>query len=418
MGIGFAFTAAVQDEAAFIQALERVTNRFDYALTRDGESARVRICHMGDLFLNFETVEKIWRETVISGDCQTNLAGAGFHAAAIDFVDALAEEAALRIEMEDDTDYYRNRDFEELRRRHFYRWLSSVLELCMEERSEGELENFCVCWDVSQYMPANIPDTVVTPFGRFSIEALSRVDGEGLEAFAGAFFLWNERQQDARFYRGSALALLWEECCFMPGSRSGFDRTVNDAILDLLERAAAIDASLPFPKECYLELCALNERTPIDVTPLPDYVSEFPIGYRRDTVTWRVGCLNIPLPGNYLFQYDDAGGNGDSVWFDGLEDNWHTVRVTAFQSPEKEASFHEKSFAGLMPEDFPVGDGWCRAAWAGVIEDEEEQYEDVVAQVICGRQITLITLSYQRQEEREWAFSLLRSMSAHLEDEA
>lgn len=415
MSLGFTFTAEVQDKAHFINTLERVTNRFDYALIQDETSARVRFCHMGDLFLSFEAVKEIWPKTVITGDCQTNLAGAGFHAAAIEFVDALAEEAALQITVEDETDFYRDRDFEGMRQAHFYRWLDSVLEFCRED-AEGEWENFCICWDVNQYMPENIPGTVVTPFGRFSLKFLRQVKQEGIEAFAREFFLWNAHDKDARFYRGSALALLWEECCFMPGDRSDLDRMVNDTILDLLEQAAAMDAALPFPKECYRELCGLNGRTPIDVARLPDYVTEFPIGYRRGLVTWRLGCLTVPLPGNYLFQYDDAGENGDSVWFDGLDSNWHTVRMTAFQAPEKEAVFHDKSFAGLLPEDFPVGDGWCRAAWAGVIEDEGGQYEDVAAQIICGRQITLITLSYQRQEEREWAFSLLRGISAHLED--
>lgn len=414
MSLGFTFTAEVQDKALFINTLERVAKRFHYALALDEESARVHICHMGDLFFTFETVKRIWKKTIITGDCQTNLAGAGFHAAAIEFVDALAEEAALRVDMEDETDYYQDRDFEGMRETHFYRWLDSVLELCREEAGKDR-ENFCVCWDVNQYMPANIPGTVVTPVGRFSLEAVTRrVEREGIAAFAGDFFLWNERRQNARFYRGSALALLWEECFFMPGSRSDMDRAVNDAILDLLEKAASLDAALPFPKEPYRELCALNGRPPIDVTHLPEYVSDFPIGYRRDTVTWQLGCLQVPLPGNYLFKYDDTSGHGDYVWYDGLDENWHTVRMTAFQVAEEEAVFRDQSFAGLLPEDFQVGDGWCRAAWAGVIENEDEQYEDVAAQVICGAQIVLITLSYQRREERDWAFSLLRGMWAHL----
>lgn len=410
MGIGFSFTAKLQDKQSFFFTLDAAAEKFGYDIWRDEGAARARLCRLGVIFFRFED-DPAGKGAVLSGECQSNLAGAGFHAAAIDFVDALAEEAGFLVSMEDGTAYYETRDFDAMRRDHFYPWLSSVADFCREAAFQDEMSGFCLCWPPEQYTPRDIEGTMVTPFGRFGLaEMARRVELEGIDAFARSFFIWNEREKDARCHYNSALSMLWEDCCFMPGDRSEEDRAVNSAILDELEAAAALDPSLPFPKDEYALLCALNGHPPIDLAPLADYRPEYPIGYRRDNVTWKLGNLSLCVPGCFLFEYDEK--NGESVWRDGRGRDWHTLRAAAFQVGEEEAAFQADAFQNLFPEEFPIGGGWCRAAWAGITGEGEGLHEKVVAQAVCERQLTLITISYDQPQGREWAFSLLREMRA------
>lgn len=409
MSFGFTFSAPADRERAG-NALERLTAQENCHMERDTDTARVHFCPGGDLFFRFEDTKF---GTALYGDCCTSIAGPGFHAAAIAFVDALAREADLSLSVDDETGYYRDRDFARMRDEDFYQRLQMLTDICAVKAREEGLTNLCINWSPDQYRPAQVDGTVATPMGRFSLDRLSQwIQQAGVEPFAREFYIWNEPERDGLFYRNWALSLLWEQCSFMPGSRSQEDAAINKKIIELLEQAVSMDRSLPFPKAEYRLLCAMEGRSPADLSGVPSYESEYPIGYRRDTVVWDLGNLSVSIDGSFLFSYDDSSGNGDYVWFDGLDENWHTVRMTAFRG-EGEAAFRPGTFAELFPEDFPVGEGLCRAAWAGVIEDEKESWEDVVAQVICGPQITFITVSYQHPEGREWAFDLLHSLSAH-----
>lgn len=409
MSVGFAFTAPVNRET-FGQALDRAAEKWGCGVLRDGGVIQAEFCPGGGLYMKLEEQAG---ETILSGECCTSVVGPGFHAAAIGFVDTLAAEAGLALDMDDETGYYRDRDFGGMRERYFDRRLKMLVDICMAKSREEGLNSLCLNWSADQYKPARIDGTVVTPMGRFSLEGLQRRFREaGVESFAREYYLWNEPERDARFYRNLALTLLWEQCSFMPGSRSEEDEGINNEVVRLLERALSMDRTLPFPKEEYLLICGLDGRAPVDLSGVPDYESEFRIGYRRDTVTWRLGNLDVSIDGSFLFSYDDSSGHGDYVWYDGLDTDWHTVRMTAFQSNEP-AAFRPGAFEGLFPEEFEAGDGLCRAAWAGLAEENGEAWEDVVAQVICGGQITFITVSCQRPEGREWAFSLLRGLRAY-----
>ena len=68
-------------------------------------------------------------------------------------------------------------------------------------------------------------------------------------AFARDFFIWNEIEKDAVYYRNCALVLLNQSCFFMPSSRCETDKKVNDRIIECLEKALAMDSSLPRSEE-------------------------------------------------------------------------------------------------------------------------------------------------------------------------
>lgn len=416
MSIGFQFTAPVKQQSAALEALRRLSKQFDYRFFSGEGWARVELCRMGELQFTFaEKKQGLFRKTELSCDVCTSTAGAGFHAAAIDFVDAFAAAEKLKLTLEDETEYYTHRDFEKMRREHFYRWLGMLVGHCAN--SENEQSNVCLCWDLDQYLPENIAGTVVTPFGRFNIQEMSELtEREGIEAFAKEFFLWNERERDARFYRNCALAVMWEDCYFQPGSRSEADNTANQGALDLLERAIKLSPSLPVPKAEYALLCALQGREPLDVSACPDYQSACPIGYRRGIIAHRMGSTRLAVPGSFLMEEDEKS----TLWYDGQEDNWHSLRVSAFNARVGNARFSPGLFeeAAEPPEEFDAGEGRGRAAFAGEQRDDNgKSYYQSIAQIICHSQTTLITASYRRIEEKAWAMALFKQIKARGKNE-
>ena len=91
-------------------------------------------------------------EWIFKGDCQTNLVGAGFHKYAIEFIDAFQERLGKHMLIEDDTEYEGRRDFERMRKDHFYSWLQNIIEIC-HDYAGGDYSNLSICWDMNQYQP-------------------------------------------------------------------------------------------------------------------------------------------------------------------------------------------------------------------------------------------------------------------------
>lgn len=389
MSIGFRLTTKCKNVSSFQKLLDVVAARHEVSVSHTEDYSELSVCRLGNIFFNYEPTED---ETVIIGDCQTNLLGAGFHKAAIDIVDEVMELRDFPFEVEDDTEYYEHRDFERMRSEHFYHWLNAIVELCQERMSkDGSM--YAICWDCHKYMPREVEGTVVSPFGRIRPEHfVERIKTEGIEALANEFLMWNNKERDALFYRNTALSALWEDCYFMPSARSDEDEEINSFIIKNLETAAGMDASLPFPKEDYLQLCRLAEKEPIDVSALPDYVCEFSIGYRKGWVTYTLGNLKFSLPGNYLyFEEDDSRG-----YYDGENEDWHIVRLLACSVPDDEVSYMEED-APVLVKEKNFKNGKCRLYNLGRGKDSDEYVFQ--CQAITEHQFSLFTISCKGKNE-------------------
>lgn len=389
MSIGFRLTTKCKNVSSFQKLLDVVAARHEVSVSHTEDYSELSVCRLGNIFFNYEPTED---ETVIIGDCQTNLLGAVFHKAAIDIVDEVMELRDFPFEVEDDTEYYEHRDFERMRSEHFYHWLNAIVELCQERMSkDGSM--YAICWDCHKYMPQEVEGTVVSPFGRIRPEHfVERIKTEGIEALANEFLMWNNKERDALFYRNTALSALWEDCYFMPSARSDEDEEINSFIIKNLETAAGMDASLPFPKEDYLQLCRLAEKEPIDVSALPDYVCEFSIGYRKGWVTYTLGNLKFSLPGNYLyFEEDDFRG-----YYDGENEDWHIVRLLACSVPDDEVSYMEED-APVLVKEKNFKNGKCRLYNLGRGKDSDEYVFQ--CQAITEHQFSLFTISCKGKNE-------------------
>ena len=388
MSLGFSIHTEIRNIETFQQAIEKLAVESGYHVEHSELSSTVSFCKLGDLFLNYEIQEECAEGNIsVTGDCQTNLLGAGFHKTAIEFIDKLQQETHTRFEVEDETGYYADRDFEGMRQHHFYPWLAKLFEVIHAQELKGDTA-LSLCWDIYNYTPPSENGVVVSPFGSFRLaEVIHRIENEGIESFAKDFFIWNNPEQDARFHRGLALHAMWEDCYFMPSERSEEDARINGYIISELETAASLDPSLPFPRKEYEELCRLHGCTPVSTEGIPQYETPFTIGYRRGLVSYKIGKIAIDIPGSYLKSVDE----GTTVYYDGVADDWHTVRCTGY-SIEGEPDY-------LDVEEEVIGEGTFNGGKYRLYDmgcdrdsDDEEPYPVYSCHVLCSNQFTLLTL--------------------------
>lgn len=360
------------------------------------------LCAEGSLWLELQ-------EDTVRGECQTNVAGPGFHKAAIEFLERLAYELKWNLEIQDDTGYYLHRDFNRMRQEHFYRWLNELIQLIVDQEEESEGSRY-LCWPLGYYLPdGGECRSVVTPVRRFSYRELRGLLNSGMfMGFAKEFFVWNEPKRDASFYRNSALVRMNKECYFMPSDRSGEDKEINELILRNLEMSLSMDPTLPFPVKEYLQICELDGVTPQPVEGLSQLTGDYDLGYRRGLVYREFGSIRFAVPGSYLM--DDGSENKTVLFYDGLEEDWHNYRITGYEA-EGDAVFMESMFAeeGVAEVlEFSADQAKVKAA-AYDREHEDGRYGMVGAQVIYKNQLTLIILCFAG-EETEWAVQLLKKI--------
>lgn len=395
MGLGFTINAKIRDIREFQQIVENEAVGAGYSVEHDESSSTVSFCRLGDLFLNYQPAEDDTDDSVsVNGDCQTNMLGPGFHKAAIEFIDRLQQATNIEFEVEDETDYYTDRDFEAMKKDHFHKWLEKLFDVIQEQEAKGN-KSLSICWDFYQYYPQSEDGVVFSPLGSFRIsKVVDRIQKDGIASFANDFFIWNDPERDAHFHRGLALHALWEDCYFMPSQRSEKDARINGYIIDELEKAASLDPSLPFPKEEYMELCQLHGCTPISTEGIPIYETEFTIGYRRGVVNHKVGNIKFSLPGSYLRDIDE----GTLIYYDGAADNWHTVRCTGY-SVEGEPGYLDED--NEMIEEGAFEGGKYRLYDMGTYQDseDEEPYSVYSCHVLCQNQFTLFTVCASKPEE-------------------
>ena len=396
MGLGFTIHTKIKDIEKFQQAVESQAVESGYNAEHDESSSTVSFCRLGDLFLNYQHEGEGNTDNVISvnGDCQTNILGPGFHKAAIEFIDRLQQATGTRFEVEDETDYYTERDFEAMKKKHFHKWLAKLFEIIQEQEDKGST-SLSICWDLNKYYPQSDSGIVISPLGSFRLsEVIRRIREEGIESFADDFFIWNNPERDARFHRGLALNAMWEDCYFMPSERSEEDARINGYIISELETAASLDPSLPFPKKEYEELCRLHGCTPVPTDGIPTYETEFAIGYRRGIINHKVGRIRFSLPGSYLEDTDD----GTLVYYDAAADNWHTVRCTGY-STNGEPDFLDVEEEMIEEREFDGGKYRLYDMGIGQDSEDEEPYPVYSCHALCSNQYTLFTLCASRLED-------------------
>lgn len=418
MGIGFSFTGKVQPIEEFIECAKEAAGKFGCRLGIGQNELQFDLYPGGgELHMSWEPEDGIpWttmhvsqkgkpskKKWIIEGDCQTTPIGAGLHKTAIELLDMLPIK---ELEVDDETGYYEDRDFEHMKQAHFYGWLNQLVMMCRQRPDACPI----VAWDMGRYLPKQIEGTVITYMGRFSIpEMINMVEQQGISALADRFFIWDAPEKDARFFRNRALNVLWEHCYFAPSDRSDEDRAINEGILNDLERAAKMDPDLPLPRAVYREICTLAGRQPI-LPDGPELESSFSIGFRRDFVIHSLGELELTLPGSYQYEWEETENGGTNLWCDVSIESpiW---RVNGFGSDAEITGFLPIFDGTNDPIEYEIPNGRAKWGWTQ-LEGKEEPVYQIQCQVITGSVTFLITVTYFKPEEKDDIAVLLGKLSA------
>ena len=409
MSLGFHITGRIDEPDGLIEKAKAIAKESGYGIAAGEEGLCIRLCPMGELEVVWSKDEKEPGRLLVEADCQTTPAGPGFHKAALEAAEQLGIEVT---EIDDETDYVNHRNFERMQEEHFYPWLKTLVQICRKTFSEKDYSQISLCWDTNLYQPENVAGTAVTPLGRYSLESMEEIlDRQGIEALAERFFLWKNIEQDALFYRNRALYALWVQCYFVPSSRSENDKRINESILEDLERVYRMEPELPFPYQAYREVCKLDGRKPVMSKAGTEYVSPFPIGYRKGTVTLSIANLHFCLPGSYQYEWEEyEDGSGVHLWCDDSV-NSPIWRMSIYHTNGPQAPFSENNgrLQELAEED--ISNGRIRYGWEQYGKKKDIYYV-MECEVIAGDFYYLITVTYTKKEEKEGIIALLRRMAA------
>lgn len=409
MSLGFHITGKTKQPDGLVKKAKSLAKECGYGIAAGEGGLCIRLCPMGELEVTWSEDEQNPGQWIVEADCQSTPAGPGLHKAALE----AAEQLGIAVtEIDDETDYVNHRDFERMKKEHFYPWLRTLVQICRKSFSENDDSQICLCWNTNLYQPENVARTAVTPLGRYSLERMEEIlEQQGIEALAQRFFLWMNIEKDALFYRNRALYALWVQCYFVPSSRSENDRKINESILDDLEKAYRIEPGLPFPYQAYQEVCALDGRKPLITETVTEFVMDFPMGYRKGTVTVFIANLHLRLPGSYQYEWEEyEDGSGVHLWCDGSV-NSPIWRMSIYHTNGPQAPFRESDghLQELTLADIPNGRiryGWTRYG------KKKDVYYVMECEVIAGSFYYLITVTYTKPEEKEEIVSLLRQMRA------
>ena len=362
----------------------------------------VQLCPEGYIWFN-------WNKRKLQGESQTNIAGPGFHAAVVEFLEEAAREKKLKLRVEDRTGYFIKRDFLAMRQKYFYQWFSDLMDLVSGWNEKGE---YMFCWPAIYYVPSRQEGKLITHIRSFSFKEIAGMVHSGMSVvFAKDFFVWNDLQKDARYYRNSAMVLLNQSCYFMPSQRSTQDVYVNQRIIELLEKAYVMDPDIPFPHKTYLDICALDSHTPMEMKSVNLMDIEDSIGCRKYLVYRKIGNMSFALPGNFL--YDEEDNSAMDHYYDGRDYGGHDYYIYAAVFAGREAEFKPQWFEQGKPEeivDFELNNAKVRVAFYEPEEKPGETRYGVSAQVLYKDQRMNINIVSRKPGEKDWALELIKSI--------
>lgn len=108
--------------------------------------------------------------------------------------------------VDDETEYYNHRDFERMKREHFYPWLNAPAAL----RGAGSGTVISPLLGYGAVSARGSPRHGYNSMGRFNIENMIK-QTEKMAFRLAERFIWDNEKR--RSYRNTALNYLWEQCC-------------------------------------------------------------------------------------------------------------------------------------------------------------------------------------------------------------
>lgn len=236
----------LKEKNEIYQVLGALSHREAVQIEDLGDRVEIYVCPQGKIKVTEE-------EDSILLSANTRHAGAGFHAFVVEFCKALQEEIEGEYELYDDLDFDQDEDFHRLY--HIYEdELEYMRDLLLKEESVRQMNYM---YDETYFLPMEKENRILTCIGDLDREEFKNMH---LHDLMDNFYVWNEWERDARFFKNAGLTLLAKEG---NGEYSLMnEETVKNAhiICDYFELAYKDDSSIPLPKKTYQYLCEMLDR--------------------------------------------------------------------------------------------------------------------------------------------------------------
>lgn len=291
---------------------------FDYSAESDGFS--IFLNPLAVLNLYFEPVDDSGTVGIV-GELDCSMLGAGIYADALEIAEEICESVGGEITFASDEllSYPVDRDFEKLRQL-FY--TSMRQQLAFAEADDLDGAQAYIGWSVDTYEPLEVRGSIITPFGRLSIDELKHeITVYGFDAVIDyRLLLRNCPAMNIPAEKMKvAIAFLWSdvsgERIFARGAVSPSAFVNEDNVYKLMNEAVAGDKSIPAPLPSYMELITTGKFPPMDFAPAlthPKYRPHYKIGYLHDEIKYGFGsylrCFRLPggfcpferIPGRFI----------------------------------------------------------------------------------------------------------------------
>lgn len=202
-----------------------------------GDQVIIYACPQGKIYVTED-------EDSVTLYANTRHGGAGFHAFVVEFCKDIQEEIPADYDLLDDLEFSLDEDFHRLR--HIYEDEMVYLKDVLLKKPDIREMNYL--YNETYFMPMNKKDYILTPIGYLHIHDVETANEDEL---MDHFFVWNNWDKDARYYKNAALLTLAKE---------GVGKFVNmnettikyaHEICDYIELANSMDKNITLPVAVY-----------------------------------------------------------------------------------------------------------------------------------------------------------------------
>lgn len=118
IGITAKSTGAILNFNKLTAAIRPIANHAGFSFSCDNKDKSITLNFTDNGVVNI-TYQTEPDGKIIAIDSQTSVLGPGFHCLVVDLLDAITDLTEIEFEVEDDTQFYYERDFENMRTQHF-----------------------------------------------------------------------------------------------------------------------------------------------------------------------------------------------------------------------------------------------------------------------------------------------------------
>jgi hypothetical protein len=361
--------------------------------------------HPGSEFLRFEAQP----DNCFSAAIKTSTLGPGFHAEMVRLLKLVAAAGNLDIDWAeaDETGYAADDDFGALQEQMAEQFVAIVR--IMSEHSTDEA--LCVNWPLGVPTPRGNSGGLFTPSGPLTPQWCQEViAGNDIERKCREFFVWWNKDRDAGYWQNLAHLILWSEVRWRPPMSEDEERTWSMVLLceDELKK---LGAASTLPAAEIAELKELLEWP--DDTPCREPAKKG-IGYYRHDARWQLpGGWSLTLGGYFFHDVEDDGDtllyffNERTVRFSSANINSDDGPVPAEELLET-ATDNAPSDAEFI--EFKNGEVLSRG-FICEMEEDGETFTGLSATLAIPGGAAWLTVCFNEPRHREWAMSVLRSIS-------